>query len=371
MKYIDPYRQTAHRYHRKGWTPRPLKNKSKAPASVRYKDGTEIPLHGEDRILPTLPDITNWTHRYGRGNIGIVPPPGVVGIDLDLYKGNAEILWYEHAEQYGFDPEDRFGAPMSTARDCGAGIIWFRWPEGLELPPRKLPFGEMILSHHGYAVAPPSFHPETKTRYKWIIEGVTQDLFFVPDIQDLPPVPEPVLEALKQITDKHNKQKPAPQTSVKKAGNGNSLVREVIASFNAGNRWETIIPGLVQNGTSPHKDWSERYDWPHIHQGASRKDPGKAAAKVNPANDRIMFMSSCLADYLGLASWEGKGSLTYEKLDVAYAAGYSNLPPAREAPDLTQRLEALTLLGLWPPDTVRTTSRWKNSEVSAVKERLS
>ena len=371
-KYINPYRDTAHQYHLKGWTPRPLNPKSKSPPTVEYPDGSEIPLHGADRILPTADDITAWVHRYGRGNIGIVPPPGIVGIDLDLYKGNAEILWYEYAEQHEFDPESRFGAPMSSARTCGAGILWFRWPEDEQLPPRKLPFGEMIMSHHGYAVAPPSYHPDTNTQYKWFIDGREQDQFYIPDIKDLPDIPQPVLAVLQQIIDERTKQKSdKPSATAKKRSLGHNVFRDVVAAFSASNSWESIIPGLVKNGTAGHKTWSERYDWPHIHQGASRKDPGQAAAKVNPANDRIMFMSSCLADYLGLESWNGVDSMTYEKLDVAYASGYGALPSARQAPSLEERVEALTTLGLWPPETTRTMEAWKDSQVSTVRERLS
>jgi hypothetical protein len=88
----------------------------------------------------------------------------VIGVDADLYKPGAAQGWPGLISQLGPLPD----APMSTSRDDGSGIRWFRVPEDYEAV-GSLPgdCGEVIQWFHRYIVVPPSIHPDTGKPYRW------------------------------------------------------------------------------------------------------------------------------------------------------------------------------------------------------------
>jgi putative DNA primase/helicase len=139
--------------------------------------------------MPDRRQLATWALEYPQGNIAISPPKSVLGIDVDVWDGakaGAKTLAAAE-EQWGELP----ATWMSTSREDGGGIKWFRIPEGLAWP-GKLPQGggiELIRWDHRYAVVMPSTHPDTKAEYHWVTPDgrAVNDEFPAP--QDLPELP--------------------------------------------------------------------------------------------------------------------------------------------------------------------------------------
>ena len=136
-----------------------------------------------------------WVRHYGDGNIAIVMPRGVVGIDVDAYgdKCGDETLAKLEAELGDLPPTIR-----TTARgfDNPSGIRWYRVPEDVELPSKVGDAIEAIQYHHRYAVVPPSWNPKSGSRYE-AFDDATGDRLTKPfTIDDLAWLPEAWVEGL-------------------------------------------------------------------------------------------------------------------------------------------------------------------------------
>lgn len=154
-----------------GWSPFPL------PRGAKKSPPPDVT--GEDARPITEDDLDGWAHKWG--NIGIVMPDGVIGIDYDAYKpGN-------HAPT-GLPPTVR-----STSRTDGSGIYMFRVPKGTKLQGSVPGVGEVIQHHHRYAVCWPSIHPEGR-EYVWLDAGWRE--VGIPRVRDLPRLPKTWLEQL-------------------------------------------------------------------------------------------------------------------------------------------------------------------------------
>ena len=179
-----PYR-SAPAYFKAGYGPLRLPARKKAPPPDGYtgRNGHEV----------TAEDVERWVTESPSGNIGLLLPRGVIGIDVDSYKGaNHVAAWNELTERCGPLPD----APWCSSRDDGvSGVRLFRVPENWEAA-GKLPEGsngispgEVIQWHHRYVVAPPSIHPDTRRAYRWRSGSIT-------NVADLPVLPQPWLDAL-------------------------------------------------------------------------------------------------------------------------------------------------------------------------------
>ena len=129
-------------------------------------------------------------------NVALRLPPGVVGIDVDAYKGeDATKAWAALLDRLGPLPL----APWCSARDDGlSGIRLFRVPPGYAPSDRGLgSAGEVIWHGHRYVVAPPSVHPDPGQVYRWVYpnkrKGGPQALLAA----NLPELPVGWLEALR------------------------------------------------------------------------------------------------------------------------------------------------------------------------------
>ncbi|MGH9001511.1 MAG: bifunctional DNA primase/polymerase [Acidimicrobiia bacterium] len=179
------YASVARRYRDAGWAgvlPLPAGKKWPPPTGYTGAEGAD----------PTDQEIHTWIDRQPDGNVGIRVPEGVVGYDADLYKPEGRHTHAELVARCGPLP----ATWVSTSRDDGSGISFYRIPGGVKLHGG---FGgvEIIQRHHRYAVVAPSVHPDTGRPYRWITPDgdISVD---GPRPEDLPWLPEVWLEALRE-----------------------------------------------------------------------------------------------------------------------------------------------------------------------------
>lgn len=160
---------TAHgTYRTAGWTgPLPL------PAGAKWPppDG----FTGWHGTFPSYADSQAWIDDYSEyrntPQLGLRMAEDIIGIDVDHYgiKRGLDTL-AEAEKRWGPLPP----APISTARQGGSGIRFYRIPKGAVLRTRivfpELNLGaiEIIQFHHRYALAWPSIHPDTGDPYGWL-----------------------------------------------------------------------------------------------------------------------------------------------------------------------------------------------------------
>jgi hypothetical protein len=178
------YDTTALDYLAGGWSPLPLPPREKHDPPAGFTG-----YRGDDADEA---QVRRWSAEHpADANIALRVPPDVIGVDVDLYKGDTA-LNLEHLQQ-------RFGplpaTVMSTSRTDGSGIRLYRVPVGTML--RGAPAGgiEIVQAHHRYLVAPPSIHPEGRP-YRWIDEASGEILDRPPDPSDLPDLPWAWIEGL-------------------------------------------------------------------------------------------------------------------------------------------------------------------------------
>lgn len=125
----------------------------------------KVPLaeHGKDDATTDPDVIREWWRQWPHANIGLRPPRGVIVLDIDPRNGGA-------LESLGEVTETR------TARTGSGGWhLWFRYPHPVRGRVAGVS-GVDIKTNTGYVVAPPSIHPDTKQRYRWITNAPIQPL---------------------------------------------------------------------------------------------------------------------------------------------------------------------------------------------------
>jgi hypothetical protein len=113
-RVTGPYLSGSRPYHAAGYGPLPLPPRRKKEPP---KGGT-----GREAPMPSAADVMAWCEDHPNGNIALRLPRGVIGIDVDAYKGPAELAaWLALVERLGPLPET---APWCTspgpARSPGA-----------------------------------------------------------------------------------------------------------------------------------------------------------------------------------------------------------------------------------------------------------
>jgi Bifunctional DNA primase/polymerase, N-terminal len=173
---MSPRRQLAEiadDYWNAGWSPFPLPRRAKKcpPKGVTGRNARPV----------TEDDLDNWARRWG--NIGIVMPDGVVGIDVDAYKpGNIR-------------PSDLPPTTYSANRIDSSGIYFYRVPPGTKLQGVIPGVGETVQWFHRFAVVYPSIHPEGR-QYRWYdARGNEAE---IPYVEDLPWLPDEWLKRLSE-----------------------------------------------------------------------------------------------------------------------------------------------------------------------------
>lgn len=184
-----PYGAAALDYFQAGWTGvLPVKGKSVPPTGYTGATGVDT----------SYADVHTWLGEPEMAglNIGLRPPPSVVGLDVDAYAGR-------NGGRSLATLEARWGAlpptVYSTSRTdgSGSGIRLYRvdgaealaWPANLDGHvgggPSHL---DVIRRGHRYVMAWPSVHPLTGEVYRWHdADGAPLD--GVPKPDDLPPLP--------------------------------------------------------------------------------------------------------------------------------------------------------------------------------------
>src|SRR5215208_5046399 len=148
----------AAQYRRLGWSPIPIKDRSKQTALLQLAPYLERPA--------TREELNSWTWP----GVGVVTGPvsGILVLDVDSPEGQAVL-----------DERGHPATPM--ARSGGGGLhLYFKHPEteirtGIRVAP-----GLDVKAAGGYVVAPPSVGPAGKP-YEWIISPKDADLADPPE----------------------------------------------------------------------------------------------------------------------------------------------------------------------------------------------
>lgn len=161
-------------YRDNGWTPFPLPRRQKYPPPGGITGASARPI--TDR------DYTAWVDAWA--NIGLVLPDGVIGIDVDAYKGGE------------LPPGLPDKMVLSTSRnDHESGIHLYRVPKGSHFAGGYGPGVDIIQHTHRYAVVWPSVHPEGRV-YEWRDEY--DKPIGIPAVRELPWLPDKHLAALQE-----------------------------------------------------------------------------------------------------------------------------------------------------------------------------
>lgn len=151
------YAAAAAVYWRAGWRgvlPVPAGRKAPPPAGWT----------GADAPDPDADQVRRWCACSPGANLALRLPPGVIGLDVDAYKGEGAGSWQRLLAECGPLP----GTWTSTARGAGpSGQRFFRVPVGVAWSERRAGAGvDLIHQQHRYAVVWPSTHPGGG-RYRW------------------------------------------------------------------------------------------------------------------------------------------------------------------------------------------------------------
>jgi hypothetical protein len=163
-------------YRAAEWTPVPLPRGWKKPPPKDVTGDTER------RYDPGPADYGRWAAESPDGNVALVMPRTVIGIDVDEYAGGGETR-DELTRKHG-------GLPVtweSTSRaDLDrSGIALYRVPSGARLVGMIDPGIQIVQYHHRYVVCWPSIHPEGRM-YEWWLGTKPAG---IPDVSALPELP--------------------------------------------------------------------------------------------------------------------------------------------------------------------------------------
>jgi hypothetical protein len=169
MDRQQPFKRTATVYFEAGWLPLPLPAKRKEEPPGGYTGWS--PRHKVN-----LAQIRKWESKVAAGsNICARANDDYIGIDVDLYKGDAPEQWEAIIEEMGELPDTW----TSSARSDGSGIRHYRLPEeyrNLAWPGTVGDAIQFVHIGHRYAVLPPSRHPKSDDDgnpmfYQWYAPG--------------------------------------------------------------------------------------------------------------------------------------------------------------------------------------------------------
>lgn len=167
-----------------GWTPVPL------PRGQKKNPPKDVTGDTPDRYDPARRHFRQWASENPRGNVALVVPETVVGIDIDCYgeKRGAETR-AQLERDHGLLPVTW----ESTSRDDGiSGIGFYRVPLDTRLRGVAGPGIETVQWWYRYAIVWPSMHPEGRL-YQWWMGQAAAD---IPKVTELPELPAAWVKAL-------------------------------------------------------------------------------------------------------------------------------------------------------------------------------
>ncbi len=193
-KTVTGYADVQASYIDAGWTPLPLPRGQKMPPPKGYT--------GEGRAIPTARILKHWADSQPGGNVALVMPQDVIGIDVDIYgdKHGGE-TFRKLLSRYSSLPN----APYSTSRSgtehgIPGGIHFYRVPPCVKWV-RGVGSGiDVIQPSHRYAVTWPSIHPEGR-QYQWY--AADRARAGIPSVDDLPELPEAWVKGLSMKSGNH------------------------------------------------------------------------------------------------------------------------------------------------------------------------
>lgn len=105
--------------------------------------------------------ITRWFTALPNANLAVAPPRGTLVLDFDLPDALAPFL--SDYPELNTAPRSRTGS--------GGWHLWLRSPPDIQATTRIIPELALDLRTGGrsYLVAPPSVHPKTGNRWRWIV----------------------------------------------------------------------------------------------------------------------------------------------------------------------------------------------------------
>src|SRR5918997_2419781 len=151
-------RGEAAEYRRRGWSPIPIKERSKEPNLLELR-----PYLGRKA---TKEELDSWPWP----GVGIVTGPvsGVLVLDVDGPEGEEELRKHGHP-------------PTPMVRTAGGGLhLYFKHPDQEEKTNIRVAPGLDVKASGGYVVAPPSKGPNGK-RYERVVSPEEADLADPPE----------------------------------------------------------------------------------------------------------------------------------------------------------------------------------------------
>lgn len=148
-------------YFERGWQPLPLPPGEKSPPP---SDATgHYPWASRDQVEAWL------ASHHERSNVGIRVPDGVIGIDIDAYKGKVGGASLGALVELWGDLPPTW--TLSARADGLSGIRFYQVPHGKQWPGEFAKDVQVVQHRHRYAVAWPSIHPALHKMYRWYAPG--------------------------------------------------------------------------------------------------------------------------------------------------------------------------------------------------------
>ena len=196
-----PYGQAAWSILQAGYSPIPL--------DLATKDGG-IPTGytGYDGRMASGADVQTWIEDRPGDNVGARLPVNVLGLDVDANDGKVGAATLRSlTDKYGPLPRTwRVSSRFDGEYDGASGIRLFRLPDEYAAKAVDRSAGwvtgwesiDVVRFAHRFAVAPPSIHPGRGTAYRVLDESTGELGDELPNVADLPMLPDAWLPALLQ-----------------------------------------------------------------------------------------------------------------------------------------------------------------------------
>jgi P4 family phage/plasmid primase-like protien len=280
-------------YWAAGWYPLPAsRDKQGVPSGVTGK--RESGSH-----YPSLEETVRWRFT---GNLALRMPPNVVGVDVDHYE-TSEGVWKLGGDELKRIEEEvgvrhpRTWSSTSRGSDQPSRISFYLVPEhvfdaGLLKDPHS--DIELIQPYYRYSMAAPSVH-RLGTDVKWYRpDGSEADEFEVPQVDDLPELPEELLAYYMRRQTKAGQTYEADTDRDKPGTDYNFRVNwhELLTSFELtliGSKTEKA-PGTI-NRQGKHVKMLLREHWCRPIAEGENKDSTDTSATVTYLEDGMSFLT--------------------------------------------------------------------------------
>lgn len=250
-----PMREWAHYYRSRNWPVFPLHPRSKTP----IQDG------GFHNATTNYSAVDSWWRQYPAANIGLWCKPIVV-LDADRHGNGDGVANLEKLQ------EERGTLPETPEVLTGNEGYHYYFLSHVELRGGNNRLGQAIdiKGVNGYAVLPPSIHPDTGEPYIWSV---------TPEEASLAPIPEWIVEKLSEKAASSGLQ-PDSQKPVSEGERNDFLFGQACAMRRRGMSERAILEGLkVENEERCASPLAEE-EVARIAESAMRYNPGGKSPEV-------------------------------------------------------------------------------------------